>query len=706
MNQIAQLATQLHLPQGQVAAAVRLLDDDNTVPFIARYRKEATGGLDDEQLQRLALALKKVRAVDERREAIRRSIEEQGRLIPALGQALDEATTLADLEDLYAPYKPRRKTRGSVARAAGLAPLARLIVEQPVTDRSAADLAFEYIRPETPTSAHVWQGARDIVAEMIGDHARVRQTLRRRTLQNGTLICTRNEETADPKSVYQLYYNFSQPVAQLKPHQVLAVNRGEKEKVLRVRVEPTAHDVLVAVRLFARPDLRSPLHDQLQQALDDALKRLVLSAIERDVRRELTETAEAHAIAVFADNLRDLLLQAPLPGHTILAIDPGYAAGCKYAVVDPTGKVLEAGTLYPHPPQARRDEALKRLLVTAQRHHVTLVAIGNGTASRETEQLTAELTQVLPALHYLIVNEAGASVYSASETARAELPDLDVTLRGAVSIGRRVQDPLAELVKIDPKAIGVGLYQHDVDQKALAETLEGVVELVVNRIGVELNTASAALLTYVAGIGPHLARQIVAFREAHGPFANRSRLLKVDGLGKKTFEQAAGFLRIRGGDNPLDATAIHPESYPAARAVLQRAGISLESGEAEKREALGRVGELAALAAELQIGLPTLTDMLEQLAQPDRDPRADAPPPLLRQDVLSLDDLQPGQVLHGTVRNIVDFGAFVDIGVKRDGLLHRSHFPAGQTLSVGQVLAVRVKNVDRQRGRISLEWGA
>ena len=704
MNEISLLAQQLNIRSQQVHATVTLLDDGNTVPFIARYRKEATGGLSDEQIADLAAGLKKLRALNERRETIKKAIAEQGKLSEKLQKALDSAETLTDLEDLYAPYKKKRETRGMKARKLGLTPLAVTLFKQPTSNQPINSFASDYINHKVPTAAHAWQGARDIVAEVIADNANVRQALRRRAMQRGRLVVSKVKGANDPKAVYELYYDYSQGVSYLRPHQVLAINRGEAEKVLRVKLELPEHDVQTALRNGARLNPQSPLHNMLQEAVEDATKRLLLPAVERDVRRELTESAETHAIQVFAINLRGLLTQPPVSGHTILAIDPGYRTGCKLTAIDPTGKVLDSGTIYPHSGKAQRDDALKRLATAIQRYHITLIAIGNGTASRETEQLVAELTRKFEDVQYLIVNEAGASVYSASELARQELPDLDVSMRGAVSIGRRVQDPLAELVKIDPKSIGVGLYQHDVNQKQLGEALDSTVEIVVNRVGVELNTASPALLTHVAGIGPKLAEKIVAYRDENGRFDNRSRLLKVGGLGKKAYEQCAGFLRIRNGSNPLDVTAIHPESYPIAKQVLAQAGITLDMDEAEKNAALSTLPDNKTLAASLGIGEPTLADILDQIVRPGRDPRADLDAPLLRSDVLSMDDLKPGIVLSGTVRNVVDFGAFIDIGVKRDGLLHRTATPRGTVLSVGQVLQVAVKEVDQQRGRISLDW--
>lgn len=708
MDEITRIATTLRLKKAQVTATIALLDEGNTVPFIARYRKEVTGGLDDEQLQLLAAQLKRERSLAERRQTILNALTEQEALTPQLQAQIDSAETLTDLEEIYTPFKRKRQTRADVAREAGLQPLADLIVAQPFTDKSVAELCFDYLNPLAPTAAHVISGARDIVAQMIADNALTRQSLRRHAMQAGVLTCARKDGSDDPKGVYKLYYEFEQPVNSVRPHQTLAINRGENEGILSVSVTISEHDWLLALRTVARPNRNSPLVDELQKATEDARKRLLQPAMERAVRRELTDSAENHAIAIFAKNLQGLLSQPPLVGHIVLGIDPGFRTGCKVAVVDPTGKVLDTATIYPHQPQKNKDDALKRLALLVRRHAVTVIAIGNGTASRETEQLVAELTRTFDTLHYLTVNEAGASVYSASELARGELPDMDVTLRGAVSIARRVLDPLAELVKIDPQSIGVGLYQHDVNQTRLGESLADVVTLVVNRVGVDVNTASPALLQHVAGIGPSLSQKIVAFRDEEGPFANRSRLHKVSGLGPKAFEQAAGFLRIRDGDNPLDASAIHPESYKTARALLDLAGVDLEvmdSAEKQARlDALLQTQSLKQLSAELETGIPTLTDICEQLVRPGRDPREDLPTPLLRDDVIDMDQLNPGLQLQGTVRNIVDFGVFIDIGVKRDGLLHRSQIPRNVTLNVGEVIDVVVKSVDAQRNRISLAW--
>jgi uncharacterized protein len=704
MTHAEQIGTQLRIGAGRVTAVIELLDSGNTIPFIARYRKEATGSLDEEQIRQISDQLARRRTLDERRETVLSTIREQGKLTPELARQIQEAATLTALEDLYLPYKPKRRTRASDARERGLQPLAELILAQLQSEETAVQIATPFVNEAVPTPEDALAGARDIVAEVVSDTAVVRQTLRDKTKQYGTFHCQKIEEAKDERGVYHLYYDFQSRFDRLKPYQVLAINRGEAEKILRVTLEIPERDQILAVRAGFRPDRRSPLAEQLQLAMDDATHRLLIPAIERDIRRELTDTAESHAIHVFADNLRGLLNQPPLAGHTVLALDPAYRTGCKVAIVEATGKVLETAAIYPHQPFNRRDDALKTLALLVQRHNVSLIAIGNGTASRETEQLVAELTRQVKSVHYLMVNEAGASVYSASPQAKEELPELDVTLRGAVSIGRRVQDPLAELVKIEPKAIGVGLYQHDVNQKQLAETLTGVVESVVNQVGVDVNTASPALLTYISGIGPKLARNVVAYRDEHGRFPHRDTLKKVHGLGSKAFEQAAGFLRIRDGDNPLDASAIHPESYAVATALLARVGLTPHSTPAEREKALADSQPTQNLAAELGTGRPTLQDIFEQLVRPGRDPREDLPSPLLRSDVLSMDDLQPGMRLNGTVRNVVDFGAFIDIGVKQDGLLHRSQIPRRTSLNVGDVLEVAILSIDKERNRIGLGW--
>lgn len=714
MDYANRIGREIGIRPGQASAAIELLDDGNTLPFIARYRKEATGAMDEEQLRQLHGLLDSLRALDKRRQTILDSIREQGKLTAELEGAIQAAETMTALEDLYQPYKPKRRTRAGMAREKGLQGLADLILAQEPGQKSAAEVARPFLNEAVPTVEEALAGARDIVAETISDEAAVRQQTREKGLQWGTIHVAKIEGAEDPRSVYKLYYEYSNRMNRLRPHQVLAINRGESEKVLRVQVEVQERDWQGPMRAAFRANRRSPLAEQMELAQEDAAKRLLLPAIERDIRRELTETAEVHAIQVFATNLRGLLTQPPLAGHTVLGIDPGYRTGCKVTVVDPTGKVVDTATIYPHQPQKQWKAAQQTVAGLIKRHGVTLIAIGNGTASRETEQLAAELIQqpfASDEVRYLMVNEAGASVYSASPLARAELPDLDVTLRGAASIARRVQDPLAELVKIDPRSIGVGLYQHDVNQAQLGQALDGVVESVVNQVGVDVNTASAALLTHVAGIGPKVAGNIVAHRDENGAFVDRQGLLKVPGLGPKSFEQAAGFLRIRGGKNPLDESAIHPESYGVAQKVLAKAGLTAEGPPSEREEALGRwqsqeaVGQLA---AELGTGVLTLSDILEQLVRPGRDPRSDLPLPILRSDVLSMDDLQPGMQLKGTVRNVVDFGAFVDIGVKQDGLLHRSRWPQGAgfggEIGVGDVIDVVIINVEAERGRISLGW--
>ncbi|MFQ5434068.1 MAG: Tex family protein, partial [Anaerolineae bacterium] len=660
MNLSKTIAQELKVRPSQVTAVISLLDSGNTIPFIARYRKEMTGSLDEEQLRQVNARLGQLRSLDERRQTILKAIGGQGKLTPDLDNAIRQAESMTALEYLYQPYKQKRRTRATIARENGLEPLAKLIIAQIRTEETAVQIAAPFITETTPTPEDAFFGARDIVAEIISDHAQIRQRVREKALQYSSLISQKIKKAEDDRTVYRLYYDFKYRVDRLKPHQTLAINRGEAEKILRVKLEIAERDWLIPVRQFFRPDRRSPLASQLQAAMTDAAHRLLLPAIERDVRRHLTEKAEARAIQVFAQNMRGLLNQPPLTEHTILAIDPGFRTGSKVALIDATGKALDTATIYPHLPQRRWDEALKTLAMLIQRHGVTLIAIGNGTASRETERLAAELTRKLDNVHYLIVNEAGASVYSASKLAGAELPELDVTLRGAVSIGRRVQDPLAELVKIDPKSIGVGLYQHDVNQKALGEALTAVVESVVNQVGVDVNTASPALLTHISGIGPRLAERMVKYREEHGRFRNRQAIKNVNGLGSKAFEQAAGFLRIRDGDEPLDASAIHPESYGVATAVLERAHLQPTSPPAERELALKQLlaeTTIEKLAAELNTGAPTLTDILEQLVRPGRDPRDDLPPPILRNDVLSMADLKPGMRLKGTVRNVVDFGA-------------------------------------------------
>ncbi len=711
MSHAETIASLLKVKPTQVTATIQLLDEGNTVPFIARYRKEMTGTLDDEQVRIVADEIVRLRTIDERRATILASIEEQGKMTDELRAAITAADSMTALEDLYAPYKPKRRTRAMIAKEKGLQPLAEKIIAQAKDKRPLAEIAAEFLNEQVTTWQEAFEGARDIVAEAISDNANVRQATRERALKFAKLTAEKIEGAVDEKRVYESYYEFEGRVDRLQPHQILALNRGEKEEILKLRVHIDERDWRSAIEAEFEEDIISPFSDQLTLAIEDAANRLLLPSIERDVRRELSEKADSHAINVFATNLRALLSLPPLANQTVIGLDPGYRTGTKVAVVDPTGKLLDTGTIYPHEPKNDWKGAIDTLQDMINRHHVTLITIGNGTASRETEQLAAEVVRATGQsprpVKYLIVNEAGASVYSASPLARAEFPDLDVSIRGAVSIARRAQDPLAELVKIDPKSIGVGLYQHDVDQTALSHSLDGVVESVVNNVGVDANTASPALLTHVAGIGPKLAASIVAYRDGNGAFKSRDELKKVSGLGPKAYEQAAGFMRIRDGVNPLDASAIHPESYPIALAVLERAGLKPASPLSERKAALDALTAKTVpekLAAELGCGLPTLRDILEQLVRPGRDPREEAPAPILRSDVLKMEDLAVGFELKGTVRNVVDFGAFVDIGVKQDGLLHKSQIPFGTVLKVGDIIDVEILKIEKERGRIGLGW--
>lgn len=636
-------------------------------------------------------------------------------MTPELRDRLLAADSLTELEDLYRPYKPKRRTRADVAREKGLQGLADLIIAQHVTDESLDAIVEPFLSEEVPTLEVALDGARDIVAQTISDDPEVRRETREKALRWSRIQAEKkpSDDDRDPQGTYELYYQFKAEVTRLRPHQILALDRGEAEEILRVGVEVPDRAWRGTISSRYPLDDASPLHDQLIAAIEDAADRLLLPAIERDVRRDLTERAQAHAIRIFADNVRALLKQPPLADHTVLGIDPGFRTGCKVAVIDPSGRVLDTATIYPHEPQNQQEEALGTLSKLVERHNVSLLAIGNGTASRETEQLAARLISEQesdgesPDLRYLMVDETGASVYSASPLAGAELPDMDVSLRGAVSIARRVQDPLAELVKIDPRSLGVGMYQHDLNQTALENALDEVVESVVNSVGVDLNTASPALLTHIAGIGPTLAERIVTRRNTNGPFPSREALKDVPGIGPKTFKQAAGFLRVRNGDNPLDASAIHPESYDVAEALLDLAGLTTDTPPDERAPVLVELLEtwdLGQLAQDLDVGAPTLADIFRQLVRPGRDPREDVPAPILRSDVLKMEDLEPPLRLRGTVRNVVDFGAFVDVGVKDDGLLHRSQIPEGAQLQVGDVIDVEILKVEPERGRISLGW--
>ena len=713
------VANELSLSPAQVARTIDLLDDGNTLPFIARYRKEVTGGFDEVQIEAIGRRITALRALEARRAEVLRLIGEQGKLTPELGDAVAAATTMQVLEDLYLPYRPKRRTRAMIARERGLEPLALLILDQKYGDRAA--LAAGYINPghAIADAEEALAGARDIVAEEIAEDAGVRADLRNLFGAAGRLTVAPADKDKDTEGTYAQYYDFHGALATLPPHRLLAINRGEREGVLRTRTEAPGEAITAILARHFPADDRSPLAGDLWRAAEDGYERLLGPSLEREIRAALTERAEEHAIGVFAANLRPLLLQPPVRGRAVVGIDPGYRTGCKVAVVDQTGKALEVGAIFPHPPQARAAEAREALMRLARAHRATVFAIGTGTASRETEGLVAEVVGTLgPDYGYVMVDEAGASVYSVSELAREEFPDLDATARGAISIARRLQDPLAELVKVDPRSIGVGLYQHDVDQTALAGALDRVVESAVNFAGVDLNTASAALLRRVAGLNRKVAGNIVQHRNEHGRFRKRTELKRVVGLGPRAFEQAAGFLRVPDGDDILDRTFIHPESYAACRALIERmpparAGEGLPARAARfTAELAASRGARAALAGQLGIGEPTLADMLDNLAKPGLDPRAGLPAPVVRTSVLTMDALKPGMLVQGTVRNVVDFGAFVDIGLKQAGLVHVSELADRfvrsplEVVQVGQVVMVRVIQVDEARGRIGLSMRA
>ncbi|MDR0396151.1 MAG: RNA-binding transcriptional accessory protein [Oscillospiraceae bacterium] len=709
MNIQAALAAQLNLPEARISSVVALIDGGNTIPFIARYRKEATGGMDDVTLRDLDERLTRLRGLESRKAEVLRLVGEQGKLTPALQAAIESAPTAQRVEDLYRPYRKKRATRASKARDAGLEPLADIIITQNAARGEPLDIAAGYINPQMGfgDAESALHGALDIIAENTADDAEHAAVLRDFTRRRGGIVSTAVD--ARDKTVYETYYDYSEPIGRIPNHRVLAVNRGEKEGKLRVKLRL---DSEIAVGILERRVIKGggAYADLIKSALDDGYKRLIAPSLERDIRAELTERAETDAIRVFAKNTENLLQGRPVRGARVVAIDPGYRTGCKVAALDEHGKLLDFTTIYPTPPRSDLEGAFAALERLAKRYDINIIAIGNGTGSRETEEAVAGFIERsgLP-IQYTIVNEAGASVYSASKLASEEYPDLDVTVRGAMSLGRRLQDPLAELVKIPPKSIGVGQYQHDLNQGALERALADAVENVVNRVGVNLNTASASLLGYVAGIGPALARNIVSYRDENGAFTNRKQLMKVPKLGEKAFGQCAGFLRIERGDNPLDATSVHPESYPAAIELLKRAGVKPEDlTRGGIPDIARRVGGLSEVAADIGIGLPTLTDIAAEIAKPGRDPRDDAPPVVFSRGIRSIDDLIPGMELTGTVRNVVDFGAFVDVGVKQDGLVHVSKMSnryvrhPGEVVSVGDTVKVWVSGVDKERGKISL----
>lgn len=713
MDIIATIAQELGVKNSQIQAAVELLDGGNTIPFIARYRKEVTGSLNDEQLRHLGQRLEYLRNLEEKRQQILETIEEQGKLTAELRAKIEAAEQMVTLEDLYRPYRPKRKTRAGVAKEKGLEPLANLILLQQ-TGRTLEEDAAAFLSEEKEvlTVEDALQGAQDIIAESISDDADYRSVIRKLTVSEGLLVSEAKDDTAD--SVYEMYYHYSEGLRKTTGHRVLAINRGEKEKILTVKIEAPEEKILgfLERKVIVRDNPYTiPV---LKEAVADSYKRLIGPAIERELRSELTEAAEDGAIKVFGSNLEQLLMQPPITGRVVLGWDPAFRTGCKLAVVDETGKVLDTTVIYPTQPQNKVAEAKQVLKKLILKYGITLISLGNGTASRESEKIIVEFLKenagVFPQkVQYIIVNEAGASVYSASKLATEEFPNFDVGQRSAASMARRLQDPLAELVKIDPKAIGVGQYQHDMNQKKLDTTLSGVVEDCVNKVGVDVNTASAPLLEHISGITKTLAKNIILYREEHGRFDSRKELLKVSKLGPKSFEQCAGFLRITDGVQPLDATSVHPESYGAASALLAHLGLSDDQiGSGSVQGISKQIGDYGAMAAQLGVGEPTLRDIVAELEKPARDPRAEMPAPILRDDVLEMKDLQPGMELNGTVRNIVDFGAFVDIGVHQDGLVHISQITDRfikhplEVLHVGDVVKVKVLSVDVGKKRIAL----
>ncbi|HIX60399.1 MAG TPA: RNA-binding transcriptional accessory protein [Candidatus Blautia gallistercoris] len=711
MDILQTITEELQVKKWQVEAAVKLIDEGNTIPFISRYRKEATGALNDEQLRALSERLNYLRNLEEKKAQVLSSIEEQGKLTPELKKQIEEAATLVLVDDLYRPYRPKRRTRATIAKEKGLEPLANIIMLQ-MTQTPLEEEAEAYLSEvkEVHTPQEAIQGAKDILAEHISDEADYRTRIRDLTMKQGKIVSAAKDETAE--SVYEMYYDFEEPVSKLAGHRVLALNRGEKEKILTVKVSAPEEEILQYLnrQVITRDNpVTAPV---LREVVEDSYRRLIAPAIEREIRNELTEKAEDGAIRVFGKNLEQLLMQPPIAGKTVLGWDPAFRTGCKLAVVDATGKVLDTTVVYPTAPTNEKKiraakDTVKKLIRT---YGVSLISVGNGTASRESEQVIVDMLKELDEpVQYVITNEAGASVYSASKLATEEFPNFDVGQRSAASIARRVQDPLAELVKIDPKSIGVGQYQHDMNQKKLGDTLGGVVEDCVNKVGVDLNTASASLLEYISGVSKTIARNIVAYREENGRFQSRRELLKVGKLGPKAYEQCAGFLRISGGSNPLDATSVHPESYEAASRLLEKMGYTPEDITNRKLAGISKkVQDYKKLAQELEVGELTLRDIVKELEKPARDPRDEMPKPILRTDVLDMEDLQEGMILKGTVRNVIDFGAFVDIGVHQDGLVHISQMSKKfikhplEVVSVGDIVEVKVISLDLKKKRIGL----
>ena len=709
MDIMKKIAAELGVRANQVEAAVKLIDEGCTIPFIARYRKEATGALNDEQLRDLYDRLAYLRNLEEKKQTVLASIEEQGKLTEELRSQILAAETQVAVDDLYRPYRPKRRTRATIAKEKGLEPLANILMLQ-MLKTPVLEEAAKYVDPEkeVATPEEALAGAQDILAEFISDNADYRKHIRELTMKKGSLVSAAKDPEAE--SVYEMYYDYNEPLAKAAGHRTLAINRGEKEKVLTVRIEAPVDDVIRYLEKQVITNTQAQTAPILRDVIADAYDRLIAPAIEREIRNDLSEKAEDGAIKVFGKNLEQLLMQPPIKGQVVLGWDPAFRTGCKLAVVDETGKVLDTTVIYPTAPQNKVEEAKAVLKKLISKYHITLISLGNGTASRESEQIIVQLLKEIPVqVQYIIVNEAGASVYSASKLATEEFPNFDVGQRSATSMARRLQDPLAELVKIDPKSIGVGQYQHDMNQKKLSEALSGVVEDCVNRVGVDLNTASASLLEYISGISKAIAKNIVTYREENGAFTARSQLLKVAKLGPKAYEQSAGFMRISDGKNPLDATGVHPESYAATKALLEKMGYTLE--DVKNRNVVGiskKIRDYKKLAEELEIGELTLRDIVKELEKPARDPRDDMPKPILRNDVLEMKDLTPGMVLKGTVRNVIDFGAFVDIGVHQDGLVHISQMcdryikhPL-EVVSVGDIVEVKVLSVDLKKQRIQL----
>ena len=707
MDIIQALTQELQVEKWQIEAAVKLIDEGNTIPFISRYRKEATGSLNDEILRNLHERLLYLRNLEDKKKQVLSSIEEQGKLTEELKKSILEAQTLVVVEDLYRPYRPKRRTRATIAKEKGLEPLANLILLQ-MTDKSIEEEAESYVSKEVKNVKEAIAGASDILAESVADEADYRIRIRNMTVKSGSVVSSAKKE--NEKSVYEMYYDFEEPISKLAGHRVLALNRGEKEKILTVKINAPEEEILSWLkRQVIRTDNpnTTPI---LEAVVEDSYKRLIAPAIEREIRNDLTEKAEDGSIKVFGKNLEQLLMQPPIVGKVVLGWDPAFRTGCKLAVVDETGKVLDTTVVYPTAPttEAKIKAAKETVKKMIEKYHIDLISVGNGTASRESEQVIVDMLKEVPTkVQYVITNEAGASVYSASKLATEEFPNFDVGQRSAASIARRLQDPLAELVKIDPKAIGVGQYQHDMNQKKLGEALNGVVEDCVNKVGVDLNTASASLLEYISGISKAIAKNIVAYREENGRFTDRRELLKVAKLGPKAFEQCAGFMRIQGGKNPLDATSVHPESYEAVEKLFAKQGFTKEQYFSDGPTAI-YIKDYKKLAEELGIGEITLHDIIKELGRPGRDPREDMPKPILRSDVLDMKDLKEGMILKGTVRNVIDFGAFVDIGVHQDGLVHISQISDKyikhplEVVSVGDVVDVKVISVDLNKKRIGL----